>query len=81
MPLKPMHLHGYEFYVVAEGEGRWDGSTIVRPENPQRRDTQMLRRAGYVVLDVVLDHPGVWPFHCQWVASLPSLQSTVLTDF
>lgn len=24
----------------------------------------MLRRAGYVVLDVVLDNPGVWSFHC-----------------
>ncbi|KAI9685953.1 MAG: hypothetical protein M1820_010708 [Bogoriella megaspora] len=60
----PMHLHGHDFFVVAEGEGRWDGSTIIRRENPQRRDTQMVRRAGFAVLDIVLDNSGVWPFHC-----------------
>ncbi|KAI9740140.1 MAG: hypothetical protein M1818_004891 [Claussenomyces sp. TS43310] len=60
----PMHMHGHNFFVVAEGNGRWDGQTIVKPQNPQRRDTQMLRRAGYVVLDLIADNPGVWAFHC-----------------
>ena len=59
-----MHMHGHNYFVVSEGEGRWDGTTITRPSNPQRRDTQMVRRAGYVVLDFILDNPGIWPFHC-----------------
>ncbi|KFY14466.1 hypothetical protein V492_02594 [Pseudogymnoascus sp. VKM F-4246] len=60
----PMHLHGHDFWVVAEGEGRWDGKTIVNPKNPLRRDTVMLRRAGYVVIEFETDNPGIWPFHC-----------------
>ena len=37
----PMHLHGHNFWVVAEGVGEWDGT--VDNINPQRRDTQLLR--------------------------------------
>src|ERR1700710_1444443 len=68
----PMHLHGHNFWVVAEGKGTWDG-TITRPYNPQRRDTQLLdvgdpyhpaTGESYIVLDFLADNPGVWPFHC-----------------
>ncbi|KAL2401490.1 oxidoreductase ptaK [Exophiala dermatitidis] len=65
----PMHMHGHNMYLLAEGMGEWDG-TIVRPENPMRRDTQLLRPAdasgnpGYMVLQIDADNPGVWPFHC-----------------
>jgi FtsP/CotA-like multicopper oxidase with cupredoxin domain len=54
----------HNFVIVSEGVGRWDGMNYVRPANPMRRDTVMLPRGGYVVIDVVLDNPGVWPFHC-----------------
>lgn len=60
----PMHIHGHDVFVVADGLGLWDNATIVRPENPMRRDTQNLRRGGYTVLDIAMDNPGVWPFHC-----------------
>lgn len=64
----PMHLHGHVFWVLAEGTGVWDG-TVVRPENPQRRDVQMLQGGtkaapGYLVLEFEADNPGVWPMHC-----------------
>lgn len=66
----PMHLHGHNMYILAEGVGEWDGS-VVRPNNPMRRDTQQLRpadpatkRPGYMVVQIDADNPGVWPFHC-----------------
>ena len=64
----PLHVHGHDFSVLAEGTGRWDG-TIVNPSNPQRRDTQQIRGGtpdapGFIVVQWVQDNPGVWPFHC-----------------
>ena len=59
----PMHLHGHNFFELAAGDGDWDG-TIINPSNPGRRDTHIIRRNGYLVLQFVADNPGVWPFHC-----------------
>ncbi|KAK3330655.1 multicopper like protein [Apodospora peruviana] len=66
----PMHLHGHNFYVLHEGAGTWDGTTIVRPTNPQRRDVQLVRPNGHLVLQFD-PQPGVWAFHCHvaWHAS------------
>ncbi|KAG4415602.1 hypothetical protein IFR04_011271 [Cadophora malorum] len=60
----PMHLHGHNFWVLAEGTGTWDGTTIINAANPQRRDTQMVRAGGYLVIQIDQDNPGAWPFHC-----------------
>lgn len=62
-----MHLHGHNFYVVAEGVGTWNGS--VDSGNVQRRDVQLLQPSdstgpGYLVVEFVTDNPGVWPLHC-----------------
>ncbi|KAF2233451.1 multicopper oxidase [Viridothelium virens] len=67
----PLHLHGHNFWVLAEGVGDWDGS-IVNPENPQRRDTHILgpgteQIPSFVVFEWLNDNPGVWPFHCHIV--------------
>ncbi|EFX01919.1 laccase-1 precursor [Grosmannia clavigera kw1407] len=59
----PMHLHGSDFYVLHEGPGEWDG-TIVESTNPMRRDVQIVRPNGHLVLQMNADNPGVWPFHC-----------------
>ncbi|TGO22870.1 hypothetical protein BPAE_0152g00250 [Botrytis paeoniae] len=65
----PMHLHGHNFWILAEGVGTWDG-TITNPSNPIRRDTFMMAAAlrtgskAYTVIEYVADNPGVWPFHC-----------------
>lgn len=63
-----MHLHGHNFWVLAEGNGVWDGK-IVNENNPIRRDTQLLlpgteENPGYLVLEFETDNPGVWPLHC-----------------
>lgn len=59
----PMHLHGHNFHVLAEGVGAWDG-TIDHIENTQRRDVQIVQPKGYLVIQYDTDNPGVWPFHC-----------------
>ncbi|EXJ64532.1 hypothetical protein A1O7_00868 [Cladophialophora yegresii CBS 114405] len=65
----PMHMHGHDFQVLAEGFGTWDG-TITNPQNPQRRDVQMLwagaspSNPSYIVLQYTQDNPGLWPLHC-----------------
>lgn len=57
-------MHGHDFQVLHEGGGTWDGTTIINAHNPQRRDTQMLRPGGHIVLQFEADNPGIWPFHC-----------------
>lgn len=64
----PMHLHGHNFNVLAEGVGTWDG-IIINQQNTQRRDVQIVQGGsatapGYLVLQYETDNPGVWPFHC-----------------
>ncbi|KAI9814972.1 MAG: hypothetical protein M1826_002104 [Phylliscum demangeonii] len=60
----PMHLHGHSMQVLHEGEGVWDGTSITNVNNPQRRDVQMVRTGGHLVIQYTTDNPGVWPFHC-----------------
>lgn len=65
----PMHLHGHaNMYVLNTGKGTWDGETIIRPENPMRRDVQVVQPKGYLVVQFDMDlNPGVWPLHCHIV--------------
>ncbi|KAI9157926.1 LOW QUALITY PROTEIN: extracellular dihydrogeodin oxidase/laccase-like protein [Paramyrothecium foliicola] len=64
-----MHLHGVsDFWVLAEGNGKWDGR-ITNPSNPIRRDVQQMllgtpEEPSYMVLQWESTNPGVWPFHC-----------------
>ncbi|KAF2859405.1 multicopper oxidase [Piedraia hortae CBS 480.64] len=64
----PMHLHGHNMFVLAEGAcsgntSCWDG-TITRPSNPQRRDVQMLLPGNFIAVQWTQDNPGLWPLHC-----------------
>lgn len=68
----PMHLHGHDFHVLAEGFGEWDG-TVTNPSNTVRRDVHTLQNGrnttsgvvpSYMVLQYTQDNPGVWPLHC-----------------
>lgn len=65
----PMHMHGHNMYILAQGTGTWDGS-VTNANNPQRRDVQILPNAvsdtepGHIVVQIDADNPGVWPFHC-----------------
>jgi FtsP/CotA-like multicopper oxidase with cupredoxin domain len=71
----PMHAHGHNMHVLAEGTGDWNGE-IVNEKNPARRDTQLIRPNGYLVIQLELDNPGLWrKFH-----PMPSFQQTIETN-
>ncbi|KAL0941950.1 laccase-1 precursor, partial [Colletotrichum truncatum] len=76
--IHPMHIHGGEFQIIAEGNGTWDG-TIVNKKNPARADTELLRRGGHLVVQIDAKNPGAWSFHCHtaWHAS-PGLIANLL---
>lgn len=68
----PMHLHGHDYHILAEGFGEWDGA-VTNPENTLRRDVHQMQNArnvsgvvepSYMVLQFVQDNPGAWPLHC-----------------
>ncbi|KAF2436801.1 hypothetical protein EJ08DRAFT_623128 [Tothia fuscella] len=60
----PMHLHGYEFQVVARGAGVWDGDESKLPKMPMKRDTANTPARGHLVIRIKANNPGVWVFHC-----------------
>lgn len=62
----PFHLHGYKFFVLAQGHGYppADVSKQVSTANPLRRDTATVEGYGWALFRVVADNPGMWAFHC-----------------
>ncbi|TLS22038.1 uncharacterized protein PpBr36_09537 [Pyricularia pennisetigena] len=62
----PLHLHGFDFYVLAQGPGRYhaEDASALNLDNPPRRDTAMLPAWGHVVLAFKTDNPGAWLMHC-----------------
>ncbi|KAF2963826.1 laccase [Xylaria multiplex] len=67
----PMHAHGLNMYILAQGPGNYNGTGIIRPSNPMRRDVQMVQPLGHIVVQMDVVNPGIWPFHCHiaWHAS------------
>ncbi|RDW76169.1 hypothetical protein BP5796_06990 [Coleophoma crateriformis] len=68
----PIHLHGHDFYVLAEGSGLFiEGVTPINLNNPPRRDTAILHGNGHLVIAFYTDNPGTWLMHCHiiWHAS------------
>ncbi|KAI2954772.1 CAZyme family AA1 [Aspergillus niger] len=79
----PLHLHGHNYWVLAQGRGTWDG-VVTNPKNPQRRDTHIIQPGtedspAYVVLEWQANNPGVWPLHCHmsWHVSVGLLLNVV----
>lgn len=61
----PFHLHGYTFWVMAQGDGHFYGDTSsLNVTNPMRRDTTTISERGYLIIRFLTDNPGVWAFHC-----------------
>ena len=85
----PMHIHGHDFQVLAQGQGTWDG-VITNPSNPQRRDVQMMWFGAnatdpaigpnYLVVQYEADNPGMWNFHCHIAWHLSSGMNMVLLE-
>ncbi|KAJ6117348.1 hypothetical protein N7512_007073 [Penicillium capsulatum] len=63
----PVHLHGHDFLVVAQGEGSYTppphGIHAAAGTLP-KRDTAVLPAQGYLVLAFRTDNPGAWLLHC-----------------
>ncbi|TKW17744.1 hypothetical protein SEVIR_5G388000v4 [Setaria viridis] len=63
----PMHLHGFDFFVLAQGFGNYDdatGSQQFNLRNPQERNTIAVPTGGWAVIRFVADNPGMWFMHC-----------------
>ncbi|KAG2279311.1 hypothetical protein Bca52824_050531 [Brassica carinata] len=70
----PMHLHGFNFYVLGYGFGNYDPINDARKlnlVNPQMRNTVGVPPGGWVVLRFIANNPGAWMFHCHMDAHLP----------
>lgn len=63
----PVHLHGYNFFVVGQGTGNFNASKHSATFNlvdPPERNTINVPKAGWVALRFQADNPGVWFIHC-----------------
>ncbi|KAK2594043.1 hypothetical protein QQS21_008262 [Conoideocrella luteorostrata] len=62
----PIHLHGHDFYVLAQGRGPYSQrrGALKRQNNPARRDTVVLPGGGHLVLAFETNNPGAWLMHC-----------------
>ncbi|EUC40009.1 multicopper oxidase [Bipolaris oryzae ATCC 44560] len=60
----PIHLHGHDFFVLAQGSGAYTSDITLQLDNPPRRDTAMLPASGYLALAFEIDNPGAWLMHC-----------------
>lgn len=65
----PIHLHGHDFYILAQDVGTYDSDTVtLNLTNPPRRDVAMLPGSGYLVIAFQTDNPGAWLLHCHIVS-------------
>ncbi|KAJ9675318.1 hypothetical protein PVL29_024319 [Vitis rotundifolia] len=63
----PMHLHGYNFYVVGNGTWNFDNSadpTRYNLVDPPEVNTVGVPKNGWVAIRFRADNPGVWFMHC-----------------
>lgn len=66
----PIHLHGHDFLILAQGYGDFSEDDLSLT-NPPRRDVAMLPESGYLVMAFKTDNPGAWLCHCTYSLSLP----------
>ncbi|KAF5010917.1 hypothetical protein FDECE_2945 [Fusarium decemcellulare] len=79
----PIHLHGFDFQILAQGTGPYGRNVTLKTDNPPRRDTAVLPALGHLVIAFLTDNPGVWLMHCHigWHAAEGfSLQFIVRED-
>ncbi|KAH9319135.1 hypothetical protein KI387_020904, partial [Taxus chinensis] len=65
----PMHIHGYDFYVVGQGSGNYNAQTDPLKFNlfdPVLRNTVGVPVIGWTAIRFKADNPGVWFVHCHF---------------
>ncbi|KAH9295284.1 hypothetical protein KI387_038872, partial [Taxus chinensis] len=63
----PLHLHGFNFFIVGQGVGNYNATTDPSNFNlvdPPERNTVGVTSGGWVALRFRADNPGVWFMHC-----------------
>ncbi|OAY85632.1 Laccase-10 [Ananas comosus] len=63
----PLHLHGFNFFVVGQGFGNYDPVNDPARFNlvdPVERNTVGVPDGGWVAIRFFADNPGVWLMHC-----------------
>ncbi|KUJ13616.1 Cu-oxidase-domain-containing protein [Mollisia scopiformis] len=67
----PIHLHGHDLLVLAQGEGSFTNDIVPNLNNPSRRDVTDVPIGGFVWIAFKVDNPGAWLIHCHiaWHAS------------
>ncbi|KAF5747561.1 putative laccase [Tripterygium wilfordii] len=63
----PLHLHGFNFFVVGQGFGNFDPNNDPPKFNlvdPAERNTIGVPSGGWVAIRFRADNPGVWFMHC-----------------
>ncbi|PKA66885.1 Laccase-3 [Apostasia shenzhenica] len=69
----PMHIHGYQFYVMATGKGNFDAerdSARFNVVDPPQRNTIGVPARGWTAIRFVANNPGVWLVHCHFDSHL-----------
>ncbi|KAK3165975.1 hypothetical protein QOZ80_1AG0040020 [Eleusine coracana subsp. coracana] len=69
----PMHLHAFNFFVLAQGFGNYDAAAAEERfnlVNPQERNTVAVPTGGWAVIRFVADNPGMCFMHCHIDAHL-----------
>ncbi|EMS45877.1 Laccase-15 [Triticum urartu] len=65
----PMHLHGHDMFILAQGHDNYDTVRDVAKYNlvdPPLRNTVLVPRLGWAAVRFVADNPGVWYMHCHY---------------
>ncbi|XP_027074401.2 laccase-17-like [Coffea arabica] len=63
----PLHLHGFNFFVVGQGFGNYDPNKDPKNFNlvdPIERNTVGVPSGGWVAIRFLADNPGMWFMHC-----------------
>ncbi|KAM0724017.1 hypothetical protein Q7P37_001008 [Cladosporium fusiforme] len=74
----PIHLHGHDSLILAQGTGPYSDDVALKLDNPPRRDTAIMPfdpetgEGGYLVIGFETDNPGAWLMHCHigWHVSM-----------
>ncbi|XP_075639122.1 laccase-7-like [Castanea sativa] len=70
----PIHVHGFNFHVLAQGFGNYDSVNDQGKfnfVNPQTRNTIAVPVGGWAVIRFQANNPGIWLVHCHLDVHLP----------
>lgn len=76
----PMHVHGHDFFVLAQGKGNYDAARDVGRYNlvdPPMKNTVQVPRLGWAAIRFVADNPGMWFMHCHFEYHIATGMATV----